>query len=115
MQEYPGYDQPGDISGQDRLTARLGAKSAEPEQDDQQQLDLRLGDPVTEIPDRQPEQPGENQDRPRADGDENDESVGQDHGVAGRSWSTPSTMTSTFSSKKATRFSIFGASGIGAG
>ena len=38
-----------------------------------------------------------------------------DQGVTGRSWRTPSTRMSTFSVKKATRLSIFGASGIGAG
>jgi hypothetical protein len=41
-------------------------------------------------------------------------SPGQDHLVTGRSCSTPSTTMSTFSLKNATRFSIFGASGIGA-
>ncbi len=40
---------------------------------------------------------------------------GHDQGVTGRSCRTPSTIVSTFSLKNAIRFSIFGASGIGAG
>jgi len=49
VQEYPGHDQPGDVGGQDCLAARLGGQPAEPEQDHQQQFDLRLGDAVTEV------------------------------------------------------------------
>jgi len=59
VQEHSRHDQPGDVGGQDRLAARLGGQPAEPEQDHQQQLDLRLGDPVAEAADRQPEQPGQ--------------------------------------------------------
>jgi len=57
VQEHPGHHQAGDIGRQDRLAARLGGQSAQAEQDDQQQLDLRLGHPVPEILDREPDQP----------------------------------------------------------
>jgi hypothetical protein len=73
VQEHPGHHQPGHVSGQDGLAARLGGQPAEPEQDDQQQLDFRFGDPVAEGPDRQAEQPGQHQQGDRADRGEDDQ------------------------------------------
>jgi hypothetical protein len=49
------------------------ASSSSGEQDDQEELDLRLGDPVTEVLDRQPEQPGQDEQGAHAYGDEDDE------------------------------------------
>ena len=47
--------------GQDRLTAGLGGQPAQGEQDHQQQLDLRLGDPVADMGDGEPDEPGQQQ------------------------------------------------------
>ena len=40
--EHPGDNQASDIGGQHRLASCLGRQAAEAEQDDEQQLDLRL-------------------------------------------------------------------------
>jgi hypothetical protein len=70
VQEPPGDHQASDISGQHGFAAGLGGQPADSEQDNKQQLDLRLGYPVPEVPDGESEQAGEGSGWDGADGQE---------------------------------------------
>jgi len=86
VQEYPGDDQAGDVGGQHGFAAGLGGQPAQAEQDDQQQFDFGLGDPVAEVPDRKSQQPGQHGDGDGADGDKDQQqpAVGGEESTKGQ-------------------------------